>query len=304
VATLDQLSRGRVILGLGSGEAMNLEPFGIPWDRKVARLRESVTILRQLLDSTEPFSFAGDFYTLKSARLCVRPWQKRRIPIYLAALGPLMQKLAGQVADGWYPVTLPMEQYGQFFAPLADAARLAGRDPDQIDRVANVPLALVAPGEWKQDAFEQLARMYALTIVWPVALERLGIPWNPPEHLKDVNYITVNPCDPEQMTRYQELQQWVPMEMIERFIYRGELDELARVVQGFIDQGATHFAVSNASPEPLGATAAMCSRLFPRFTGRGASLAARVADSLFPVARRFGLMPRTPNPRDWSQKEL
>lgn len=300
LATLDQLSQGRVILGLGTGEAMNLDPYGIPWDRKVARLREVITILRGLLDSPEPFSFEGDFFTLRKARLGVRPYKKRRIPIYVAALGPMMQKLCGQLADGWFPVVVPHQFYREYFGGVAAAARAIGRDPETFDRVATVALTV---GDLARAELEAIARPYALTLVWPVALERLGIPWNPPEHLKETHYISVNPCDEEHLKRYQELQQWMPLEMIEKFVYSGPLEEIARVLKAFIDQGVTHFSIQNASLDPLTTTAQLCSQVYPRFTGKSPTLTAQVTGKVFPMARKLGLMPRVPGPRDWGLRD-
>lgn len=300
LATLDQLSQGRIILGLGSGESMSLDPFGIPWDRKVARLREVITILRGLLDSPEPFSFQGDFFTLKKARLGVRPYKRRRIPIYLAALGPMMQKMCGQLADGWFPVVVPPQFYGDYFRGVADAARDAGRDPEGLDRVASVALAL---GRMTPQELDKVARPYALTLVWPVALERLGIPYNPPEHLKGTHYISVNPCEEDDLARYQELQEWMPLEMIEKFVSTGPMEEIVRVLKAYIDQGVTHFSISNASLDPLTSTARLCSEAYPRFTGRPPTVTARITGKLFPVAKKLGLMPRVKGPRDWGYRD-
>lgn len=293
LATLDQLSQGRVLLGLGTGEAMNLEPYGIPWERKVARLREAVTILRALLDSSEPFSFQGDFYTLKNARICIRPYQDRRIPIYLAALGPRMQKLCGQVADGWYPVIMPPRFYREYYSGVAQAARDAGRDPESLDRVANLALAI---GEVTREDLDKMARPYAQTLVWPVVLERLGIPYDPPAHLRDLNYITVNPCEDEDRRRYGELQEWMPVEMLEQFVHIGSLEQMMETFQAYIDQGVTHFSLNNASPDPFGTTAQLCARAFPPFTGRSATLTARLAAAILPLASKLGLLPKVTVP--------
>ncbi|MBI3928182.1 MAG: LLM class flavin-dependent oxidoreductase [Armatimonadetes bacterium] len=297
LATLDQLSRGRIVLALGTGEAMNLDPFGIPWDRKVGRLKEFILVLRGLLDSPEPFTFRGDFYQLDRARLAVRPYGGRRVPILMAALGPMMQRLAGRYADGWLPVVLPPEFYAEYFLPIAEAARAAGRPPGALEKVAAVPIAfgLEKPVERKQVL--RAARQHALTLVWPPVARRLGLDFDPPPHL-DVDYIRLNPCDPDSLRKFDELREWIPEELLLRFVWYGDLDRISDTVRKFVHAGATHVYFYNASPDPLSSTVALAARLFPEFRGRPAPWAARVLDSGLGLLRKTGLLSRLMPPLD------
>ncbi|HXE73800.1 MAG TPA: LLM class flavin-dependent oxidoreductase [Candidatus Nitrosotenuis sp.] len=294
LATCDKLSRGRVILGLGSGEAMNLEPFGIPWDHRLGRLREAIHIMRHLLDSDEPLTFEGQFYRLRRAVLTIRPYRRRHIPFYLAALGPRTQKLCGEVADGWFPVVVPPRFYGQYFQPVARAARAAGRDPESLERVAMVVLALVED----QAQVSRRLRQFALSLAWPPVLRQLHMEISGiPEDLAGTDYITVNPVDPESVRRYREHEKLIPTEVLRQFVVAGSLADIKRGLGQYIEAGATHLDLLNASPDPLGSTVTLASEVLPYFTGRRTTLAARALRLAVPLARRLGVAPSLPGSR-------
>ena len=98
-AGMDAISNHRFILGLGLGHKHMVEEIhGLPFQNSIAHIREMVTIVRQILEENE-VDFEGEFYTLKGATLG-KLYEKPNVPIYLAALGPKMLELAGEIADG------------------------------------------------------------------------------------------------------------------------------------------------------------------------------------------------------------
>jgi alkanesulfonate monooxygenase SsuD/methylene tetrahydromethanopterin reductase-like flavin-dependent oxidoreductase (luciferase family) len=290
-ATLDALSRGRLIIGLGSGESMNLDPFAIAWDRRVTRLREALVVIRSLLDEKRSFDFQGRVHANRGGQLAMRPWKERHIPIFLAALGPKMQQICGEMGDGWLPVIIPPEHFAHYFEPIAEAARAAGRDPDRLERVANVPVALVDDPGAMREIVVKTAKRYALTLVWPPVLERMGMPLNPPAHLAEASYITVNPADPESMRRYKELQAWIPEEVVMKFVHYGKMPTLRRVVGDYIDAGATSVNLVNVSPDPFSSTVRLATELLPGFRCKPAPLVARAMHAALPLLGRLVRIP-------------
>lgn len=288
-ATLDQLSRGRLLIGLGSGESMNLDAYGIPWDRRLTRLKDTVHIVRGLLDRDEPFSYEGATASVRNARIFVRPHKNRRIPIYLAALGPKMQQFCGEVCDGWYPVVIPPEHYAHYYTPIEDARRAAGRT-QPIDRVATIPLALIQERPGTRETVVAAARKFALVLVWPPVLERMGTPLRPPEHLGDIQYLSVNPLDKDSRARYEELQDWIPDDLLLQFVWYGSMTRLKKVVGDYLDAGATSVNLVNVSPDPLSSTARFVTELIPAFTRRAPSVAARVFQISLPLLTRLGIV--------------
>src|SRR5579862_8273487 len=90
VANLDNLTKGRVVLGIGAGEIMNTKPYGIPFEEKsvrVRRLRENIQVIKLLWAARyeQPANFTGEFYSLNNAHLSMSPLQRPSPPIYIGA---------------------------------------------------------------------------------------------------------------------------------------------------------------------------------------------------------------------------
>lgn len=145
-ADVDEISGGRMLLGLSTGGAGWTDVYnGGEIDKPLARLREYITLVRQIWDhfgNDEPFDFQGKFY--RAANPPINPWGTRnlvrpRIPIYLAGLKPGMLKLAGEIADGALGFLCTPSFIEQKILPnIAEGAAKAGRDPSEIDVAALV----------------------------------------------------------------------------------------------------------------------------------------------------------------------
>ncbi|TMD62731.1 MAG: LLM class flavin-dependent oxidoreductase [Chloroflexi bacterium] len=96
--TLDHLAPGRIVCGLGSGEALNLLPYGIPFDHPVGRLEEAVRIIRLLWTSDGPVDFEGEHFRLQQAVLGLKPTPEGPPEIWLAAHGPRMLEITGRLS--------------------------------------------------------------------------------------------------------------------------------------------------------------------------------------------------------------
>ena len=144
VAALDQISRGRMVLGLGRGLPPALAAEGIASERPLTRMREFVEIVRRLL-ATGRGPYNGKTLSLGAElRLGFRP-HRRAIPIYLGAAGPRMLRLAGAIANGVYLPTIAGRMAG-FLEEAAHAveegARSAGRDPRSVKIIRSVYVSI------------------------------------------------------------------------------------------------------------------------------------------------------------------
>lgn len=143
-ATMGLLYPGRVILGVGTGEALNeIAVSGMKWPdfkERLARLREAVTVMRELW-AGEVVSFDGEFYHTVEATIYDRP--QVPVPVYVAAGGPVVARYAGRAADGIICTSgKGMELYTDSLLPaLREGAGQAGRDVDGIDRLLEVKLS-------------------------------------------------------------------------------------------------------------------------------------------------------------------
>lgn len=142
-ATIDHLSNGRFILGIGAGEGYNLDPFGIKWEKPVSKLIESIYVMRKLWksDSSKKIDFNGEFYTLKDAYLEINPVQET-IPIYIGANGPRTRRITGEIADGWIPTLESPETYKIHLEEIKTFAKKSNRNIDDIDRCLLISTAI------------------------------------------------------------------------------------------------------------------------------------------------------------------
>jgi F420-dependent oxidoreductase-like protein len=167
-ATLDNISNGRVLLGIGpSGPQVAEGWHGQRFGRQLQRTREYVAIVRKAL-ARERLEFDGEIYTLplpdgpgKALKLTIAPVQER-IPIYLAAIGPKNTQLAGEIADGWMPLFFSPEHVGQFRELLEEGAARSGRtlDADSFDIAPSVTVALDDDIDRARDSVRHFIALY------------------------------------------------------------------------------------------------------------------------------------------------
>jgi F420-dependent oxidoreductase-like protein len=147
VATLDEISEGRAVLGLGTSGKLVIESFhGIPYRKPLTRLTDTIRIVRALLrgDRLDPALSAS--MDLRHFKLEMRP-RRAEVPIYVASLQEKAIRRIGELADGWLPTFWPFEHLADGRALLEEGAVAAGRDPAALDVapfVAVVPLDDVA----------------------------------------------------------------------------------------------------------------------------------------------------------------
>ncbi|GID90826.1 LLM class flavin-dependent oxidoreductase [Amorphoplanes digitatis] len=149
-ADLDELSGGRFRLGLGTGVGrLNQDWHEVPCDRPVARLRDTVAIVRAVQAGGDPIAHTG--VRSISVRGWRRPYPPARAttPIYLAAVGPGLVRLAGEIADGWLSHELcpPRHLRTRIWPALAVGIDRQGRDRGRFDVVAAACCSVAAdPG--------------------------------------------------------------------------------------------------------------------------------------------------------------
>ena len=161
VASLDSLSGGRVELGIGAGGFWDaVAAMGGPRrtpKESVDALEEALAILRSFWSGERSVRFEGQHYQVDGAH--PGPPLAHPVRIYVGAYGPRMLRLTGHLADGWLPSLgdhyLHREDAAKGHAAIDEAARAAGRDPTEIERVLNVMALEGQPATWA----DQLARI-------------------------------------------------------------------------------------------------------------------------------------------------
>ena len=133
-ATLQLLTRGRAILGIGPGEREGNEPYGVEWSKPVARFEEALATIRVLWDSGGGLvNRDSPYFPLRNAVFELPPYRGKWPEIWIAAHGPRMLRAVGRYADAFFP-SFPHrpEDYRQRLDAVRSAASDAGRDPMSI----------------------------------------------------------------------------------------------------------------------------------------------------------------------------
>jgi len=165
-ATIDQLSGGRMILGIGSSGPQVAEGWhGQRFARQLQRTREYVEVVRKAL-ARERLEYHGETIELplpegpgKALKLTIAPVQDR-IPVYLAAIGPKNTALAGEIADGWIPTLFSPEHVSELRPLLQEGADRASRSLEGFDIAPTVNVFVTDDLQGARDAMRPFIALY------------------------------------------------------------------------------------------------------------------------------------------------
>lgn len=240
--TLDHTTKGRTMLGIGVGEAENILPFGLPYDRRASRLIESLEIIRLLWSTTEPVDFQGDFWTLDQAILGVEPYGETPPEIWMAAHRPRVLRAAGRLADGWLPILLDPTEYGRLLGELRAGAVEEGRDGDAITAGLFVWVVVDEdPVEAERLRNTTLMRFIALTA--PGELYAAAGADLPTEEWGLLSYV------PTHFDRERGLAAAaaVPEEVLNQYYFSGTPDDIVNRLRPFREAGLEHVYLVNVT---------------------------------------------------------
>ena len=158
-ATVDHVSNGRFILGLGGSHKVQVEPeHGVPFVQPTQRLRETVEIIRALLRDGE-VSHAGPVITIERFDLWFTP-VRREIPIYLSALFPPMLQISGEIAQGTLLTWSTIDAGHRASENVAVGARRAGRRPEDVDIASLLPCFVATSRDEARDRMRPAVALY------------------------------------------------------------------------------------------------------------------------------------------------
>ncbi len=244
--TLDHISRGRCIFGLGTGEAMNYTPYGMEYSKQVGKFEEALRIIRLSWEAGRGnlVNFEGKFWKLKNAPFDLLPYGEKPPPIWVAAHGPRMLRVVGELADGWLPMMMTPQEYGEKAEMIREAAERVGR------KAAEITLALYAPlviAETREECLKMMEnpvlKGYALTLP-PSAYERRGLKHPLGERFNPfADFIFT-----ELSERVVEAVQHIPTDLAaESFVY-GTPEEVVETLKLYAEKGAEVVVLWNQTP--------------------------------------------------------
>jgi probable F420-dependent oxidoreductase len=145
VATLDQISEGRVILGVGIASDVatiraDFQAAGVPFEKRVGRLLEGLRLCRKLWTG-KPVTWDGR-WTVDNRTLGPEPYQPGGPPIWIGGSVPATVERVGRHLDGWFPNEPMPDEYREIWTEMKSVARDAGRDPDKLTGAQYLTVAI------------------------------------------------------------------------------------------------------------------------------------------------------------------
>lgn len=244
--TLDHLTGGRFMLGVGSGEALNLEPFGMRNPSPLGVLEEGLEVLQLLMSTTDAVDFQGEHFRLQGASLGLPPFGERPPPVWIAAHRPRGLRLVGRRADGWLPFATDPQAYAAMLGQVRAAAQAAGRAADEIVPGLYARIVVAETAEAALAAIDGSLLMRFIALTRPSeAYEAHGA-----EHPLGAGEFGLTSFLP---TRYERdearrLAQRVPTPVLRETVIHGTPDDVARQIEAFVAAGADHVQLTNMTP--------------------------------------------------------
>jgi alkanesulfonate monooxygenase SsuD/methylene tetrahydromethanopterin reductase-like flavin-dependent oxidoreductase (luciferase family) len=171
-AGLDELSGGRFLLGLGVSNPTIARWHGVPNDHPLGRVTEYLEIVR-LAMSGEKLNFEGKYFSAQAFKMAFKP-SGRKVPIYLAAFGPKMSRLAGAATDG---VMINMANPGEIRRIVEDVRQGAdetGKNFNELEIICKIRCSVAKDYATAREALSHALTYYALADYYRVLLTRMG----------------------------------------------------------------------------------------------------------------------------------
>lgn len=169
---LEELSRGRFLLGLGVSNPTIAKWHGLPFDHPLGRVREYIEITRRAMQG-EKVNFEGKYYSCNAFRMPFKP-SDRKIPIYLAAFGHQMSKLAGKITDGVLITMVDPPEARRIINEVRQGAQEAGKDPATLEFIMKIRCSLASDHATAREALSRVLTFYSLADFYRDQLIRMG----------------------------------------------------------------------------------------------------------------------------------
>ena len=237
IATLDEISNERAILGIGAGIS-GFPELGIVRNKPAAAIREMIEVVRALLKG-ETVDIRGDVISFNSGKLSFKP-VRANLPIYVASNGQLGQRVTGGAADGAIMEGCGnVEEVKAFRANLAEGARRKGRDPSAVKVLLRLNACVSLDGKKARDGLRLgIARMLAAGRLKFVTAEKQGLTLSPEQIAP---YVRVRYADGA--APYTPLLPAITDRHVDAFALAGSPDEVAQHMKALIAAGADGFII-------------------------------------------------------------
>lgn len=239
--TLDRITKGRGILGIGAGEAQNVVDFGIEFSKPVSKFKEQLEVIEKLFDSSPDnrVNYEGKYYKLIEACLQAKPVRKPRPPVYIAAGAPKTLELCATYGDGWIPIGYTPALFENHANVIKDHAKRLGRDISNFEFANDVDVYFTEDGE---AAWEKMKNAVKVSLYKPELLKVHNIQQDSEFDFR--RYFTEYAMNkPELMEQMKKASLQIPDEVARTAIGVGSPDDVIEMLERFIKAGTNHFII-------------------------------------------------------------
>jgi phthiodiolone/phenolphthiodiolone dimycocerosates ketoreductase len=234
-ATLEHITNGRVILGLGAGELENVQPYGLKYEKVVSRLEEALQVIRLLWNSRkdELINYDGKFFKLKDAVFGLPPL-RRRPQIWIGGMGERMCRITANYADGWLPFNLTTEEYKEKLSIVGEECSRIGRDFGQIEKAIFLPVIIDTSRE-ECSRIMEAPLVKAGALLAPASLYRnLGY-----KHPLGEDFYAVTDYIPAKYTKDEvaRTMEKVPPEVVKQSFVWGNVEDVIDKLEEYVKAG-------------------------------------------------------------------
>jgi phthiodiolone/phenolphthiodiolone dimycocerosates ketoreductase len=267
VLTLDQFSLGRTTLCVGAGSAINLNPFGIEWNRDLRKLRETIEIIKMLWTAKHdsPANFEGKFFSLDNAFLQVETIQKPRPPVYQSAFGRSSRIMAGEIADGLVVANESPEMVRESRTDFQFGAEKRGGNIEESDLVVHVPTAISKDVDSARKSV--LTAIRQELVAQPFQRRRLGVADSEKFRLLD-EYRRIGMkgvSHTELLKATEEAGDLIPENVTEKLGIFGTPDDCIAKIEKYHHAGAKTVSLANCGPNLLEVEEEYANHILPYF---------------------------------------
>jgi phthiodiolone/phenolphthiodiolone dimycocerosates ketoreductase len=260
-ATMDHLTDGRFVLGVGAGEGANLNQYHIPWNKPYSRLKEAVELMRSLWDanSTKPANYDGDFYQMSNAFLQMKFLKSPQL--WIAGNGPRTRDLTAKYGTGWFPTATTPKLYSRWASEIDKQAESYGRSREDIEHAYQIYVN-IAKDKKSVSAFMKQAMCNFVTR--KEIADEYGL--KPPEGIEMDKSALME--IPRKLLKVMEFSKQVPDSLADEMCAYGTSEDVISRFESFIGAGVDHFVIMFLGGNYFDQLKIFADKILPYFRGK------------------------------------
>ncbi len=245
--TINHITGGNFILGIGAGEGMNLKAYNIPHDHAVSKMKETIELMKLFWTKGKRVTYKGKYYQTDKAVLLPKPISE--IPVWVAGNGSYSRKVTGEVADGWMPISHFINVYESGKKEITEIMKAQGRD---LDKFTFAAFQRVFIHKDEEVLAEQIQMNKLSLMLQPTLIKELGF-WKD-EFDQLYCDATGYKCDEMSLLKYDRedvgrfnvnklsvINDQIPNNLIRENASVGTPEEIIHKIQKYIQAGAQYF---------------------------------------------------------------